>query len=142
MRSLSNNNIRHVPRKSSIALSAESSRVRVTWGALIVRLFTPHSPLQPPRGFRLPLIHPHSSQHTCPAMAATHVSTYSFPTHAVSPSKLAVNGHSTNHTADRIQIVNDEKQFTYVPMQVLCYQVVRPSLQTRLERPNFCLASA
>jgi hypothetical protein len=45
---------------------------------------------------------------------AAYVSTLNFPTHAVSPPKRAVNGHSnhTNHTADRLQIVNDEKQFT------------------------------
>ncbi|KAH9993622.1 RHD3/Sey1 [Russula vinacea] len=45
-------------------------------------------------------------------MAATYVSTLNFPTHAVSPQKLTVNGHFSNHTADRLQIVNDEKQFT------------------------------
>ncbi|KAF8494740.1 protein SEY1 [Russula emetica] len=46
-------------------------------------------------------------------MAATHVSSLnSFPTHTLSPQKLAVNGHSANHSADRLQIVNDEKQFT------------------------------
>jgi hypothetical protein len=74
---------------------------------------------------------------------AAYVSTLnSFPTPALSPLKLAVNGHSSNHSADRLQIINDEKQFTYVSMQVLGHQILRFFSQARLERPNFCLGSA
>jgi hypothetical protein len=67
-------------------------------------------------------------------MAATHVSSLnSFPKHALSPPKLAVNGHSSNHSADRLQIVNDEKQFTYVFIQILGHQVVSFLPQAQLE---------
>ncbi|KAI0268532.1 root hair defective 3 GTP-binding protein-domain-containing protein [Russula aff. rugulosa BPL654] len=46
-------------------------------------------------------------------MAATYVSTRkTFPTHALSPPKPPANGHFQNRSADRLQIINDEKQFT------------------------------
>jgi hypothetical protein len=46
-------------------------------------------------------------------MAATYVSPLNgFPTHSLSPPKLPVNGHSSNHSVDRLQVINDEKQFT------------------------------
>ncbi|KAH9987006.1 RHD3/Sey1 [Russula compacta] len=47
-------------------------------------------------------------------MSAAHVlpSNGALPTHTLSPLKPAINGHSPNGTSDRLQIINDEKQFT------------------------------
>lgn len=143
--------MRHIAPRKRTTCGFDFSAVRkgrVPGGVctLIVRLFAPHistststrlspsSNPSPPKYYRNP--------HTRRAMAATYVSTRNgLPTQAISPTKLAVNGHSSNHTADRLQIVNNEKQFTYVSMQSLCYRLLMSFLQTRLQRPDFCLGS-
>jgi hypothetical protein len=39
--------------------------------------------------------------------------------------KSTLNGHSTSSTSDRLQIIDNEKQFTYVYGQVFCRLVLR-----------------
>jgi hypothetical protein len=80
-----------------------------------------HSPPQLPRGFRLSITHPCKHPRRPRVMSAAQVlaSNGAFLTHALSPPKLAINGRSANGTSDRLQIINDEKQFTYVSVRVM-----------------------
>lgn len=70
-----------------------------------------HSPQRPPRGFRLSPIHPH--KHSLHMSAAQVLA--SNGAHTFSPPKLAINGRSHNGPSDRLQIISNEKEFTYVP---------------------------
>jgi hypothetical protein len=67
-------------------------------------------------------------------MPATEVSPSNgvLPTTQPLKSKPALNGHAANGASDRLQIIDNEKQFTFVYMQVFCRLVLRAFCRSSL----------
>ena len=117
------------------AVKSRASRQLQYLGWLIGADALLHSLTRPPHAASA---HPHPSFLTpahCCAMPTTELlaSNGAIPTTQPLKLKPALNGHTTNSTSDRLQIIDNEKQFTCVELQPFCRLVLKSLLQVHPE---------